>query len=57
MEIACHPQSPYLHEKLGVAYEMSNEPQKSLESFQNALRLNPDNKALEEKIQQLKKQI
>ena len=36
---------------------MSNEPQKSLESFQNALRLNPNNKALEEKIQQLKKQI
>ena len=31
------------------------EPQKALESFQNALRLNPDNKALEEKIQQLKK--
>ncbi len=34
---------------------MSSEPQKALESFQNALRLNPDNKAVEEKIQRLKK--
>jgi len=50
-----HPQSPYLHEKLGVAYEMSNEPQQALESYQNALRLNPKNKAVEEKIQRLKK--
>ncbi len=50
-----HPKSPYLHEKLGVAYEMMDEPGKALESYQNALRLNPKNKAVEEKIQRLKK--
>lgn len=49
------PQSPYLHEKLGAVYEMIDEPQKALESYQNALRFNPENKVAAEKIQQLKK--
>jgi len=49
-----HPRSPYLHEKLGVAYEMNDEPQKALASYEEDLRLNPENEALKEKIQQLK---
>jgi hypothetical protein len=56
MGLKYHPQSPYLHEKLGVAYEMIKEPQKALASYQEALRLNPKNDALKDKIQQLKEQ-
>jgi predicted alpha/beta superfamily hydrolase len=55
MGLEYHPQSPYLHEKLGVAYEMIDEPKKALEAYQNALRLNPKNKNAEEKVRQLKK--
>jgi tetratricopeptide (TPR) repeat protein len=50
-----HPQSPYLHEKLGAAYEMLDEPGKALEAYESALRLNPRNNEVAEKIQQLKK--
>ncbi|MFC1659900.1 tetratricopeptide repeat protein [Gemmatimonadota bacterium] len=49
------PLSPFLHEKLGAAYEMKDDPQKALESYENALRLNPENKALEEKIERLRR--
>jgi len=37
-----------------VAYEMNDEPQKALASYEEDLRLNPENEALKEKIQQLK---
>lgn len=50
-----HPQSPYLYEKLGAAYELNKEPEKALEAYQKALSLNPDNKVAKEKIQKLKK--
>jgi hypothetical protein len=50
-----HPRSPYLHEKLGAAYEMVDEPQKALESYQTALRLNPGNTFAAERIQDLHK--
>lgn len=50
MGLKYHPKSPYLLEKLGVAYEMMDEPQKALESYKEALRLNPENEELKEKI-------
>ena len=55
MGLKYHPDSPYLHEKLGAAYELNKEPQKALDSYQQVLRLNPDNEELKEKIQKLKK--
>lgn len=54
MGLEYHPLSPYLYEKLGVAYEMKNERLKALESYQKALRLNPENEALKERIQGFK---
>jgi Tfp pilus assembly protein PilF len=53
MGLKYHPRSPLLHEKLGAAYEMIDEPQKALESYETALRLNPENEDLVEKIRQL----
>lgn len=55
MGLKYHPKSPYLHEKLGAAYEMTGDTGKALESYQDAFHLNPQNKGAEEKIQQLKK--
>ena len=54
MGLKYHPQSPFLHEKLGAAYEMIDEPQKALEAYETALRLNPEYEELEEKIRQLR---
>lgn len=54
MGLKYHPQSPFLHEKLGAAYEMKNEPQKALEAYETALRLNPGQEMLEEKIRRLR---
>jgi predicted alpha/beta superfamily hydrolase len=53
MGLKYHPESPYLYEKLGVAYEMIDEPLKALEAYRTALRLNPDNVVAQEKIQEL----
>lgn len=53
MGLKYHPQSPFLHEKLGVAYEMIDEPQKALDAYETALRLNPGFELLEEKIRRL----
>ena len=50
-----HPRSSYLHEKLGAAYEMLEDSAKALESYETALRLNPNNETAAEKIRQLKK--
>jgi Tfp pilus assembly protein PilF len=55
MGLKYHPQSAYLHEKLGAAYEMSGEPTKALESYRKALELNPENETAREKIQRLEK--
>ena len=54
MGLKYHPQSPFLHEKLGAAYEMIDERQKALEAYETALRLNPEYEELEEKIRQLR---
>jgi len=54
MGLKYHPQSPYLHEKLGAANEIAKDPVRALESYQTALKLNPGNTALEEKIKKLK---
>ena len=56
MGLRYHPKSPYLHEKLGVAYEMKDGPQKAMESYEQALRLNPENKDLKEKMERIKEQ-
>ena len=50
-----HPKSPYLHEKLGAAFEMLGEPAKALECYETALSLNPQNETAAEKIRQLKR--
>jgi predicted alpha/beta superfamily hydrolase len=55
MGLEYHPQSPYLYEKLGAAYEMNKETQKALEAYRKALRLNPENEVARERMQQLEK--
>lgn len=54
MGLKYHPQSPFLHEKLGAAYEMKNEPQRALEAYETALRLSPGFENVEEKIRRLR---
>jgi len=56
MGLKYHPKSPYLHEKLGAAYELNKEPQNALTAYHEALRLNPDNEVVKEKILKLKDQ-
>jgi predicted alpha/beta superfamily hydrolase len=54
MGLKYHPRASFLHEKLGAAYEMIDEPQKALESYETALQLNPENRELKEKITRLR---
>ncbi|MDW3645468.1 MAG: alpha/beta hydrolase-fold protein [Bacteroidia bacterium] len=53
MGLKHHPESPFLHEKLGRAYEMKEEKEKAISAYEKALSLNPENKALEKKLEEL----
>lgn len=55
MGLKYHPETPILHEKLGAAYEMMDDPVRALDSYETSLRLNPANQALHEKVQQLRR--
>jgi tetratricopeptide (TPR) repeat protein len=54
MGLKYHPESPYLHEKLGAAYELNQEPRKALAAYKEALRLNPENLVAKKKTKKLK---
>jgi tetratricopeptide (TPR) repeat protein len=54
MGLRYHPQASFLHEKLGAAYEMIDDPQKALDAYEEALRLNPENENLAATIRRLR---
>jgi len=55
MGLKYHPHSPFLHEKLGAAYELMEDLPRALEAYETSLRLNPGNEELEAKIVDLRR--
>jgi len=41
-QLAADPNSPELHLKLGMAYDLDSQPEKAIEAYNHALRLKPD---------------
>lgn len=55
MGLKHHPNSPFLYEKKGQAYEMKGDMDKATEAYQKSLALNPDNEELLEKLKEKSK--
>jgi len=55
MGLKYYPESSDLHKKLGMAYEMTKEPAKAIEAYEQALKLNPNNAEVRDKLAGLKK--
>ncbi|MEM6805412.1 MAG: alpha/beta hydrolase-fold protein [Bacteroidota bacterium] len=55
MGLEYHPNSPFLYEKLGQAYEMKEDMDKAQEAYQKSISLNPENEELVEKLEGISK--
>lgn len=55
MGLTYHPNSPYLNKSLGLVYEQKKEPEKALEAYERALKLDPKDETVKSKLAGLKK--